>query len=117
MTAGGETYPGAMAFELFFDAINPGVDTLTAIWSTGANGTGTVFASETIVTTGLTFASLSLPTWFADSDPQYFTARWTGNGEAAQINVSISAIPVPAAGLLLLAGLGSLTALRRRQPA
>ncbi|PRY22689.1 putative secreted protein/choice-of-anchor C domain-containing protein [Aliiruegeria haliotis] len=45
-----------------------------------------------------------------------FASRASGSASGAMIdNVSISLVPVPAAGILLLAGLGGLAAMRRRK--
>ena len=59
--------------------------------------------------------SVLLPTtFFATGDLKSLVVAWTSVVGKATINVQLSTVPVPAAGLMLLAGLGGLGALRRR---
>ena len=60
--------------------------------------------------------SVLLPTTvFSTGDLKSLVVAWTSVVGKATINVQLSTVPVPAAGLMLLAGLGGLGALRRRK--
>jgi hypothetical protein len=115
--------PSATAFNLIFDPVDTNLDTFTASWSTGANGTGTVFNTETVDASSGVATILDFAASFADSDPQWLSVTWTtvsGGPANAEVDIEVSPagvapVPVPAAGLLLLGGLGGLAAMKRRR--
>ena len=76
-----------------------------------------MFSTET-VSAGSGFTELVLSTNFTSNPVQWFTVAWQGGDDSALINVQVAGttvIPLPATGWLLLGGLASLAALRRRQ--
>lgn len=108
--------PGAYAYSIFLDAFSKDVSTFTAIWSSAAGGTGTILSSVTLNTAGLLSGLIDASTTFGAIDPQWLTISWTGDANRdALISVQVSAVPLPASALLLLAGLGGLAFIRRRR--
>jgi hypothetical protein len=85
---------------------------------TGSNGATAVF------TTGEygfnTYNTATLGTQFEDVTSLIFAATGTGNVRIDNVvlsSVDVAPVPLPAAGLMLLAGIGALAAVRRRQGA
>jgi hypothetical protein len=111
--------PAATAFAVTLDSVQTFVDSLTATWSSLANGAGTVYTTATTVPVNGVAQLLNISTAFPPS-PQWLTVSWTGEpavGQSALLNVEVAPVPVPAAGLMLVAGLGGLAALKRRKKA
>lgn len=54
---------------------------------------------------------------FSGSLPASFEFAFTSANPGDQVQVTVSAVPLPAGGLLLIGGLGALAALRRRKAA
>lgn len=85
-------------------------------WFDGVNtysGTLTSFGSPVFAIIG------QASTLFTDPSAltQVLTFGWTGRSGSSQVSVRVSAVPLPAGGLLLIGALGGLAALRRRKMA
>lgn len=52
-----------------------------------------------------------------DDNPQYLLISWSDSLAGASFDVEVSAVPLPAGGLLLLTALGGMAAVRRRRKA
>lgn len=112
--------PGAVAFNLIFDPIGFNIASFTATWSSEANGGGTVYKSETVAGTYPATGIYDFQTSFDVGDPQWLSVTWTTTDQEralAEVNVEVAPVPVPAAGFLLLGGLGGLVAMKRRKKA
>lgn len=96
------------------DSLNPntGFAGATVEWNSQADGLGAVFG---IVNAG---AGATLITTFGINDTKWLIARWTDvTSNLSNFDLRVSAVPVPAAGLMLVTALGGAAALRRRKKA
>ena len=73
---------------------------------------GTLFSEPD---TGNTMNPSGLLSQFMDVTSLFFRDAGTGSSRVDNLNVSLAPVPVPAAGLLLIAGLGALAAVGRRK--
>lgn len=108
---------GATSFSVLLDAVNTDITEITATWSSGINGTGTVYETAVSGLVAGVAQILDFNTVFSAGDPQWFSLTWNGSDDNALISVEVAPVPVPAAGFLLLGGLGGLAAMKRRKKA
>jgi hypothetical protein len=99
--------------DIALSGIDFGIFGVTGIHlATNSDGTG-VFASETVNGAGVYSFFNNLA-----NSPLYVVFDWTNDVTGSfDADISLAPIPVPAAGFLLLGGLGGLAAMRRKKKA
>lgn len=91
--------------------ISGALDFLTVSWAGGE--THTMNAIQSAVTTVMTFDVKSV---IGASSSDVLTISWGAvDGQFANIDIIVSAVPLPAGGLLLIGALGALGVARRRK--
>lgn len=117
---------GGSASFIFTSPVDPlDADAVAAITTRNLKGFTNLLMSwvsypsnATLASTAISVGLTTLSTNFtAPNLTQILTFNWTGSKSGANLNFEVAAVPLPAAGLLLLGALGGLFGLRRRKAA